>query len=988
MATDAPAAAGLSTRALGTPLHDARFDVLKVHGPVRVGSASLGASDSLQAIREKLARIVLDGMYQFVGLLDAQGRTLEINRAALEGAGIRLEEIVGMPFWDARWFQVSKEIADAQRDYVRRAGQGEFIRCDMEVYGRGAGAETIIVDFSLSPIRDDLGRVVFLLAEGRNISEKKKMEAELARKNTELQSLVDQVRQLDQLKSELFANVSHELRTPLALILGPAEEMLATGSNLSEAQRRQLSVIHRNAAALLTHVNDLLDLARLDARKMELRLVRVDLAQLVRDVAGQFDALAPQRALTYVVHAPESLVAQIDPEKIERVLLNMLSNAFKFTPAGGRIRCSLERARGGRALITVQDSGPGVAPALRDAVFERFRRVQQGTTRDAGGTGLGLAIVKDFVALHGGSVGVTQAPGGGALFQAELPIEAPPGAFVAEAVPADQEHATAAEGVLAELQPETEGGCDAAAGDGRPSVLVVEDNPQMRQFVRDALADRCRVVAVADGQLALERALASPPDLVVTDLMLPRLGGDVLVQQMRASPALADVPVLVLSARGDDGLRARLLAESVQDYVTKPFSAHELRARVHNLLTMKLARDALRQELESQHDDLAQLAQQLIASRRALQESEHRWWTIYEHSPVGIALTESDGRVRAANPALRTMLGYAEHELRTCSLRTITPPEDRPAMDSRIARLLEGGLREYHLERRFRRKDGGLVWANTSVAIVPAEVPRKPLLVVVAQDITEQRRAEEALARTQHELASVARATTLGEMAASIAHEVNQPLAAIATNGQALVRWLDAVPPNEREARAAIQRIVRDANRASNVIARIRGFLGRGELTREAVALAPLVDEVFALVRHEAGRARVNLSRIPARPAPRVAADRVQIQQVLLNLVMNALEAMAKCPPQSRTVEVTIMRDAADTVRVDVRDQGPGLDPAVQDHLFEAFQTTKPNGMGMGLAISRSIVEAHGGRLWVAPSPVRGVTFSFTLPCTRRRAGP
>jgi len=145
---------------------------------LQVGSVALHRADPLQAQREKLARIVLDSMYQFVGLLDADGMTLEINRAALEGAGLRMEDIRGKPFWEARWFQVSRESVEAQRDYVRRAQAGEFIRCDTEVYGRAAGEETIVVDFSLLPVKDAEGRVVFLLAEGRNITEKKRAEAE------------------------------------------------------------------------------------------------------------------------------------------------------------------------------------------------------------------------------------------------------------------------------------------------------------------------------------------------------------------------------------------------------------------------------------------------------------------------------------------------------------------------------------------------------------------------------------------------------------------------------------------------------------------------------------------------------------------------------------------------------------------------------------------------------------------------------------------
>lgn len=950
--------------------------------PVQVGSVALHRTDSAQAQREKLARIVLDGMYQFVGLLDADGNTLEINRSALEGAGIRLAEIRGKPFWEARWFQVSREVTEAQRDYVRRARGGEFIRCDMEIYGQAAGDETIIVDFSLLPVRDHAGQVVFLLAEGRNITAKKQAEAEVARKNAELQSLLDRIRQLDQLKSDLFANVSHELRTPLALILGPAEELLAAG-NLTDAQRRQLQVVHRNAAALLKHVNDLLDLARRDARKLEARFARVDLAQLVRVIAEQFHALAPQRAIAYVVSTPEAIAAEVDAEKVERVLLNLLSNAFKFTPAGGRIHCALSRIGAGRVLLSVQDSGPGVAADMRQAVFERFRQAQQGTTRAFGGVGLGLAIAKEFVELHGGTIGVSDAPGGGSLFQVELPLKAPEGAYVVAGAAAsdDAQRDIGAEGVIAELVP-TDGGTASPrerTGD-QPVILVVEDNAEMRRFICTALDDEYHVVSAADGRVALERAQAAPPDLVVTDLMLPGLGGDRLVDAMRSRPSLADVPVLVLSAKDDDSLRARLLAESVQDYVTKPFSTHELRARVRNLVTVKRARDALRRELASQSDDLTQLTHHLIANRRALQQSERRWWAIYEHSPVGIALADAEGTVRTANPAFRSMLGYTEAEMQGCPLQRLTLLEDRASTQERVDRLVAGEVREYHLQRRFQRRDGEVAWANTSVSLIPGTPDAPPMLVVVAEDVTEQKRAEQALARARHELAQVTRVSTLGELAASIAHEVNQPLAAIVTNGHACVRWLDARPADPREAKAAAGRIIRDANRAGEVITRIRNFLRRGESLRGPVDVQDVVADVLGLVRAEAQAQRVTLRHVRVHGLPTVMADRVQVQQVLLNLVINGLEAISRGAGAARLVEIRVHALRGEGVGVDVRDSGVGIPPALRELVFDAFHTTKCGGMGMGLAISRSIVEAHGGRLWLTPNEGQGVTFSFTLP--------
>jgi PAS domain S-box-containing protein len=622
---------------------------------LRVRQVELRADDSVQHHREKLARIVLDEMYQFVALLDVQGTLLEVNRAALEGAGIRLEDILGRPFWEARWWTVSRETQEQLRQCITRAARGEFVRYDVEVYGQASGEETIIIDYSLVPVRDTEGRVVFLLAEGRNITEKKRAEAEIARKNQELEGLLRRVRELDELKSQFFANVSHELRTPLALILGPTEKLLAEGDNLTELQRRDLAVIRRNAATLLKHVNDLLDVSKLDAGKMELRYAEVDLAQRVRAIAGHFEALAPQRDIAYVVDVPERLPAQVDPDKLERVVLNLLSNAFKFVPSGGRVKLSLQATEEGRARVSVQDSGPGVKPELRQLIFERFRQAEGGTTRQFGGTGLGLAISKDFVTLHGGTITVTDAPGGGALFLVEVPLLAPEGASVLRRTEAEAPHEADAvlQGTLHELQPvEAPREAPSPAASGRPRVLVVEDNPELNRFLTEGLAEAFAVESARDGQEGLEKALAAPPDLVITDVMMPRMSGDQLLHALRGHQELDDVPVLVLSAKADDALRVRLLREGAQDYVVKPFSLEEVRARARNLVQLKRTRALLQGELETQQRDLEQLAWEVTARKRELRTALD-------------AMRVARDEARQANAVKGTFLSLVSHELRT-----------------------------------------------------------------------------------------------------------------------------------------------------------------------------------------------------------------------------------------------------------------------------------------------------------------------------------
>ena len=247
-------------------------------------------------------------------------------------------------------------------------------------------------------------------------------------------------------------------------------------------------------------------------------------------------------------------------------------------------------------------------------------------------------------------------------------------------------------------------------------------------------------------------------------------------------------------------------------------------------------------------------------------------------------------------------------------------------------------------------------------------------------EMRERQRAEEALQKAQTELAHVTRVMTLGELMASLAHEVNQPLAAVLTNAQACLRWLALETPRPDEARAAVERIVRDSNRASEVIQRIRALVKKTEPQMVALDINDVIREAISLEQREMLSRRVSLRTELASALPPVLGDRVQLQQVVINLVMNAVEAMAPVTDRPRDMLIRSQQDDANEVLVAVRDSGMGIDSESADRLFNAFFTTKPSGMGMGLSISRSIIVAHGGRLWAAPNADHGATFQFTLP--------
>ncbi len=459
--------------------------------------------------------------------------------------------------------------------------------------------------------------------------------------------------ELEALKTQFFANVSHELRTPLALILGPTEKLLGA-PGLEPEQRGELRTIQRNARQLLREVDDLLEVSRLEAGRTEVERAPVDLAATVRDAVEAFGSLAGEREVALRLEAPPRMVASLDPSRVQRVVLNLLSNAFKFTPERGTIRVSLRRTEDGdvpRAVLEVGDSGPGIPEQHRETVFERFRQLDLGNTRRYGGVGIGLALTRDLVRAHGGEVAISSAPEGGALFTCVLPL--PPVKAEAEAAPVQTSVAAAAEEMAFELSAVSLAtGAGPAPAEGRAEVLVVEDNPEMARHVAEVLAGEASVRVAQGGEAGLAAALAQPPDLVVTDLMMPDLAGDTLVQALRSRPATAEVPVLVLTARADLETRTRLLRDGAKDYVVKPFAAEELQARVRNLLETKRASDLLRGEMASRGASLDALARQVTSQKRRL-----------ETALATLEVTRD--QALAASQAKSAFLSLVSHELRT-----------------------------------------------------------------------------------------------------------------------------------------------------------------------------------------------------------------------------------------------------------------------------------------------------------------------------------
>jgi PAS domain S-box-containing protein len=361
-----------------------------------------------------------------------------------------------------------------------------------------------------------------------------------------------------------------------------------------------------------------------------------------------------------------------------------------------------------------------------------------------------------------------------------------------------------------------------------------------------------------------------------------------------------------------------------------------------------------------------------------LRESEARFRLVADSAPVMIWMAGTDKLCTYFNKPWLDFTGRSiDHELGNGWTEGVYSEDLQRCLDTYIQSFDRRGA--FRMEYRLRRNDGQYRWVLDIG--VPRFNPDKSFAGYIGSciDVTDQRRAEEDLRRVQEDLARVSRVIAMGELAAAIAHEVNQPLAAVVTNAGASQRWLAGQPPNLEEAREAIDRTVREANRASDVIVRIRALLQKGPPQMEQLDVNAIIPEVLALAGNELLRSGVAIQTDLAPDVPNVLGDRVQLQQVLLNLILNGIDAMRTIAHRPRELRIKSAKHP-DGVLIQVHDSGEGVDPEQANHIFEPFFTTKPQGIGIGLSVGRSIVEAHGGRLWFTPGTSHGVVFQFTVP--------
>jgi len=509
---------------------------------------------------DSLERVAFDEMQGFVCLLDTQGIVLKCNRAALDGGGLTRAEVEGKPFWETFWWTVSPQTQADLRDAIRRAATGEEIRYDVEVYGGSGGKETIIIDFTLKPVRDESGRIVYLLPEGRDISEKKAQERELQQLLLQINALREDAESANRAKDEFLAMLGHELRNPLAPILTALQLIKMRGSDGADHAR---TVIERQVAHLSRLVDDLLDVSRIARGKVELKTEIVDIFDVISEGIEVASPLLEQRAHVLKVEVPRGLFVDGDPTRLSQVVANLLTNAAKYTPAAGHITISAERERD-EIVLRVRDTGIGIPADVLPRVFELFVQEHQASDRSQGGLGLGLTIVRSLVERHHGSVeAYSDGPGHGSEFVVRLP-EARVDGVVAHPVSRTSE-------------------LTAVGPNGSARILVVDDNEDAAQMLSDVLELRGYDTRIAhDAPEALRIANDFSPHIAFLDIGLPVMDGYELATHLRAIPGLANIRLIAVTGYGQDGDRTRSRRAGFQKHLVKPVDIRAIEAAIED----------------------------------------------------------------------------------------------------------------------------------------------------------------------------------------------------------------------------------------------------------------------------------------------------------------------------------------------------------------------------------------------------------------------
>ncbi len=811
-----------------------------------------------------------------------------------------------------------------------------------------------------------------------------------ARAHSDARRRAEALAELDRAKTAFFSNISHEFRTPLTLILGPLEALLAQQTPpLDASQRAQIETVHRNSMRLLKLVNSLLDFSRIEAGRIDATFRPTDLSLVTADLASSFRSAMEAAGLEFLVDAPSlPQPVHVDRDMWEKIVLNLLSNAFKFTMQG-RVHVRLRPSADARqAVLTVSDTGAGIPQAEIPRVFERFHRVQGAAGRTFEGSGIGLALVQDLVKLHGGTIGVDSELGSGTTFTVALPLgtaHLPPERLgESGAAETDGRRAVAYAEEARRWLPQSagtdlSGAFDELVSAGRGEqaepdipggrVVLADDNADMRDFVRRLLVNRgYDVEAVADGQAALDAIRANRPDLVLSDVMMPQLDGFGLLSAIRGDADLRNIPVLLLSARAGEEARVGGVNAGADDYLTKPFSASELMARVDANVALARARREAIQTLQSLNETL----EVRVAERT---RERDRVWRL---SRALMLAATPDGTALATNPAWAETLGWDEAALGGRSLLDLVHPDDK-ATATEALESIANGCRTFQVDCRTRGRDGLYRYVEWNA------VAEEGIIYAVGRDVTDAKAAAERLRQSQ-------KMETIGQLTGGVAHDFNNLLTVIIGNIETIRRHIEHMDDAlASRLRRASDQAMRGADRAATLTQRLLAFSRRQPLDPKPIDANRLILGMSDLFNRTLGE-HVAVETVVGVRLWLAHADPNQLENALLNLAVNARDAMPK--GGKLTIETcNVYLDERYTssvselspgqyVQIAVSDTGTGMSKELSAQAFEPFFTTKDVGHGTGLGLSQvyGFVKQSGGHVKIYSELGEGTTVKIYLP--------
>ncbi len=823
-----------------------------------------------------------------------------------------------------------------------------------------------------------------------------------ARAYEEAQRRADALAELDRAKTAFFSNVSHEFRTPLTLMLAPLEDVLRRSAGDPLSQHRELvQVAHRNGVRLLKLVNTLLDFSRIEAGRTQAYFEPVDLAAFTAELASNFRSAIERAGLRLRVNCPPlPEPVYLDRDMWEKVILNLLSNAFKFTFEGSITVETRYVDSGERVEITVRDTGTGIPAGELPHLFDRFRRVAGARGRSIEGSGIGLALVRELVNVHGGTINVASEIGQGSVFTVALRFgnehlpaekvgnarvensgETRAQAYIDEALSwlSDATRETAANSAGAtETGPITR-----IEGAASQRVLIADDNIDMRTYLQKLLQTAgFQVEAVDDGEKALTAARERKPDLVLSDVMMPKVDGFALLAAVRKDSALRDVPVLLLSARAGEEAKVEGFAAGANDYLVKPFSARELVARVRANLDLA----ALRRESQEALSRLnASLEQQVADRTEDLRGKEARLRAIFATSYTYQGYMSTDGTLLDANA---TSLSGINAPLQEVIGRpfwqtpwfTSTPGMPELVRDA-IPRVAAGEVirQEIHINL----PQGGWRWFDFQMRPVRDGQNHVVAIVPEAVEVSERRRAEEALRQAQ-------KMEGIGQLTGGVAHDFNNLLTIIVGSLETVRRQIHT-GFDVANIEHLIDSAMRGAQRAASLTQRLLAFSRQQPLDPKPIDVSRLVSGMSDLLHRTIGE-QISIETVMAAGLWRTNIDANQLEMAIINLAVNARDAM---PDGGKlTIETSnVSLDAGHTidqaevipgqyVMLAVTDNGFGMTSETVAKAFEPFFTTKDIGHGTGLGLSQvyGFVKQSGGHVKIYSEIGQGTSVKIYLP--------